>query len=328
MKISVCMGIYNGKKYIEEQLECIRKQTLRPDEVILCDDGSTDGTREFLQEYLLSNSELTGWKVLLNEQNKGYPGNFYYAMEQCTGDIVFLADQDDVWDIHKIERMTEVMKEREDIKVLGCTFGLIDSSDEAIHTVMAPTTQQDTGAVKNISIGQVFYKCEWPGMVLAYRNDWYRNMLRDTIVLEEQQKERTVSEEQQQERGRIPHDFFLCARAAEENGFCQLEERLAYHRRHDNNAGGEEHRIGRLLNKERKLKEIRDYNAILEQFSNGNVMQTAEGRDALEVKRDSIRGRYEALASGKMRKVLGNAWRHRSEVRMATLVCDVLIVWK
>lgn len=318
MKISVCVGIYNGRKYIEEQLECIRKQTLRPDEVILCDDGSTDGTREFLQEYLSSHSELTGWKVLLNEQNKGYPGNFYYAMEQCTGDIVFLADQDDVWDIHKIERMTEVMAEREDIKVLGCTFGLIDSSDETIHTVMAPTTQQDTGAVKNISVGQVFYKCEWPGMVLAYWNDWYRNMLRDTAV----------SEEQQQERGRIPHDFFLCARAAEENGFYQLEERLAYHRRHDNNAGGEEHRIGCLLNKERKLKEIRDYNEILGHFSKGKVMQTAEGRDALETKCESMRGRYEALASGKMRKVIGNAWKHRGEVRMATLLCDVLIVWK
>lgn len=318
MKISVCMGIYNGRIYIEEQLECIRKQTLQPDEVILCDDGSTDGTREFVQEYLVAHSELTGWNVILNKQNKGYPGNFYFSMEQCTGDIIFLADQDDVWDLHKIERMVAIMQEREEIKVLGCTFGLIDGSNETIRTVMAPTTQQDTGAMRNISIHQVFYKCEWPGMVLAYRNSWYQNM----------QQECKGSEEQQKERGRIPHDFFLCARAAEENGFYQLEECLAYHRRHDNNTGGEEHRIGRLLNKERKLKEIRDYNEILEYFFKGKVMQTAEGRDALAVKCESMRGRYEALISGKMRKVVGNAWKHRGEVRMATMVCDVLIVWK
>lgn len=318
MRISVCMGIYNGRKYIEEQLECIRKQTLQPDEVILCDDGSTDGTREVIQKYVAAHSELVGWKVLLNEQNKGYPGNFYYSMEQCTGDIVFLADQDDVWDAHKIERMAAIMAEREEIKVLGCTFGLIDSSDEAIHTVMAPTSQQDTGTVKNISVDQVFYKCEWPGMVLAYRNDWYQK----------KSKESGASDEQKKECGKIPHDFFLCARAAEENGFYQLEERLAYHRRHDNNAGGEEHRIGRLLNKERKLKEIRDYNEILEHFSKGQVMQTAVGKVALEKKSDSMQGRYEALVSGKLQRVLGNAWKHKNEVRLATLVCDVLIVWK
>lgn len=318
MTISVCMGIYNGRKYIEEQLDCIRKQTLQPDEVILCDDGSTDGTREFLQDYLARHDGLSGWKLIFNEENKGYPGNFYHAMEQCTGDVVFLADQDDMWDVHKIERMVAIMQEREAIKVLGCTFGLIDGSDETIHTVMAPTTQQDTGAVRDISIRQVFYKCEWPGMVLAYRNSWYQSIPQKC----------DVSEEQRQERARIPHDFYLCARAAEEHGFYQLEERLAYHRRHENNTGGEEHRIGRLLNKERKLKEIRDYNEILEHFSKGKVMQTAEGRDALETKCESMRGRYEALASGKMRKVIGNAWKHRGEVRMATLLCDVLIVWK
>lgn len=306
MQISVCMGIYNGSRYIEEQLECIRKQTRQPDEVILCDDGSADGTREVIRTYLEKHQELAGWKYIENDHNMGYPGNFYHAMERCTGDVVFLADQDDVWDLRKIERMSTVLEQRQDIRVLACTFGLIDADNEAIHTVMAPGKGAESGEIQQISVRRVFYKCEWPGMVLAYRNAWYQKKKAD--------------------RRKIPHDFLLCAWAAEEEGFFRIDEMLAYHRRHDNNTGGEEHRIRRLLDKGRKLKEIRDYRLILDMFAAGEVMGTAEGAAALRQKRESMAGREEALCSGRIITVLKNAWRHRADVRIATVVCDVWIV--
>lgn len=307
MRISVCMGIYNGEKYIRQQLDCIRQQTRLPEEVILCDDGSTDGTREIVKEYLADYPGLNGWKLYENQKNKGYPANFYDAMRLCNGDIVFLADQDDIWDIRKIERMCQVMESDDKILVLGCTFGLIDEKNEAIHSVMAPAERNTEGKLRAVSIDQVFYKCEWPGMVLAYRNAWY-------------------CKSAEQKHPDIPHDFLICARAADEEGFYQLEEILAYHRRHEENAGGEEHRIGRLLNKERKLKEIRDYNRILEEFRKESVLKTEKGNDALQEKCRSMQERYQALCSGKIRSVLKNAWKYRKEVRFATVVCDVLIV--
>ena len=85
MRISVCMGVYNGEKYIKEQLESIRLQTRQPDEVILCDDRSTDTTCQVVDEYLTEHSELTGWSFLHNEKNLGYPENFYHVMDCCTG---------------------------------------------------------------------------------------------------------------------------------------------------------------------------------------------------------------------------------------------------
>lgn len=316
MRISVCMGIYNGEKYIVQQLESIRKQTRVPDEVILCDDGSADGTQKCVREYLESHGELSGWKLICNEENKGYPGNFYSVMEQCTGDIVFLADQDDVWEPEKIARMSDRMERQEEVKVLACTFGLIDGQNEAIHTVMSPTDKKRNGSIHSVSIQQVFYKCEWPGMVLAYRNAWYRNIM----------KKNAVSGVPAAKCGKIPHDFLLCAWAAEEQGFYQLEEVLAYHRRHENNTGGEEHRMKKLLNKQRKLNEIENYNRILDEFAMGNVMQSEKGRNALAEKRNSMQGRYEALESGRIGEVLKNAWKYKAQVRIATLVCDVLIV--
>lgn len=315
MKISVCMGIYNGERYIEEQLASIMSQTMRPDEVILCDDCSTDCTVQVVRKFIEENHLVDKWKLLVNQENKGYPGNFYHAMSLCTGDIVFLADQDDIWNLGKVERMAETMQQHLEIKCICCKFGLIDSVGSDIHTFMAPSRNHGTGKLCNVTAEDVFYKCEWPGMVLAYRNTWYQ-----TFRAKLQGRENTWQ--------RIPHDFLLCAKAGEEHGFYQMDEELACHRRHDSNAGGEEHKIFKLLDKQRKMKEINDYMDILQAFVQGDVMETREGKTALWDKLESMKGRLTALQSGKISKVLMNAWRNRRNVRLVTVICDVVIVKK
>ena len=99
--ISVCMGIYNGEAYIKAQLQSILNQTLSPDEVILCDDRSTDGTREIVDQFIRENGLSGKWQLHCNPENKGYPANFYAGMALCRGEYVFLADQDDIWDKNK-----------------------------------------------------------------------------------------------------------------------------------------------------------------------------------------------------------------------------------
>lgn len=304
MKISVCMGIYNGERYIQEQLISLQQQTRKPDEVILCDDNSTDHTVEVVQHFIHQNNLQENWNLVQNKENKGYPGNFYYAMSLCTGDLVFLADQDDIWHKDKIEKMVRVMEQHLEAKAICCKFGLIDSEGNDIHTAMAPAQTNGTGQLRSVTIEDVFYKCEWPGMVMAYRNDWY----------------------QEWKSLKIPHDFLISAKAAEENGFLQMDEELAYHRRHNSNAGGEEHRLRKLLNKQRKLKEIKDYLHILDAFAEEKVLQTVEGNTALQQKLQSMQGRYNALCSGKISAVVENAWKQRGKVRLATIVCDVVIV--
>lgn len=308
MTVSVCMGIYNGEKYIEKQLQTILKQSKPADEVILCDDGSTDNTVEIVEKFIQSNGLTKTWKLYQNKENKGYPENFYYAMGLCTQEIVFLADQDDIWDVYKIEKMCEVLVAHPDISVICCKFGLIDAEENRIYTIMQPTVAKGTSAVSKISIEKVFYKYEWPGMVMAYRRGWYEGKMSkmDSPI-------------------RIPHDFLICALAAEENSIAQIDMELAYHRRHDNNAGEEEHRLRRLLSKERKLYEIKKYVKILNQFKEGDVLFTQEGKNALNDKWSSMQGRYEALMAGKVSGILNNAWKNREYIRGATVVCDIII---
>lgn len=317
--ISICMGIYNGEKYIAEQLESILKQTVPPDEVVLCDDGSSDKTVDVILGFLKENGLEETWRLFRNETNKGYPGNFYYAMSLCKGDIVFLADQDDIWDIHKLEYMCRALEQTPQARAVCCKFGLVDAQGAGIHSIMAPARTKGTGRIRRVSIGDVFYKCEWPGMVLAYRREWFQNLWKSW---ESRRKDSRPG------RLEIPHDFLVCAWAAEEEGFLQMDEELAWHRRHDNNAGGEEHRIARLLNRKRKLREVDDYIRILDAFDREEALHTPKGREALHQKNHTMKDRREALASGKALKIAKNAWKHRKSVRLMTAVCDVAIALK
>ena len=93
--ISVAMTTYNGEKYIRKQIESILNQSMKVDEIIVCDDGSTDKTVEILKEYPVT--------VYQNENNLGYRLNFKKAMSLCTHEYTFLCDQDDIWEKKKIK---------------------------------------------------------------------------------------------------------------------------------------------------------------------------------------------------------------------------------
>ena len=114
--ISIALATYNGKKYIKEQLDSIINQTMKPDEIVIRDDLSTDGTFEFILEYSKKNENIK-WNIKQNEINLGYKKNFYNSIISCSGDYIFLSDQDDIWIENKIEIMMNE-KKKNDILLL------------------------------------------------------------------------------------------------------------------------------------------------------------------------------------------------------------------
>lgn len=107
MKVSVVMCTYNGEKYLHEQLESIIRQTYPIYELLVFDDVSQDGTLNILEEYKLQYPFI---KVFVNKQNLGYTKNFEQAIQQASGDIISIADQDDVWMAEKLARMIKSWK--------------------------------------------------------------------------------------------------------------------------------------------------------------------------------------------------------------------------
>lgn len=95
MKISIAMATYNGEQFIGEQLHSYIAQTRLPDELIISDDRSSDRTLEIIEEF--ARIAPFSIDILRNSGRFGIAKNFETAIRHCSGDIIFLSDQDDVW---------------------------------------------------------------------------------------------------------------------------------------------------------------------------------------------------------------------------------------
>ena len=237
MKTSVAIALYNGEKFLRKQLDSIRLQTKAPDQVVFCDDGSTDNTVALVQNYIQEHALEGKWSLVINEQNLGYARNFFKAMSLCRTDLVFLADQDDIWKLDKIERMTTVMEENPDICLLSCKFEIMDAQDQVMHGLLARKQKEtfDLSPVTNRELLRGFY---WLGMLMCVRSSFLQELLPVAKDLP------------------VAHDWVLSYCAADQKQFFEYNYVGAFHRRHGNNAAREEHRRTKLLALPRKLREI------------------------------------------------------------------------
>lgn len=114
MRISVVIATYNGEAYIEQQLSSICMQTRRPDEIIISDDCSKDHTVEIIRAYIARQNEDI-IRLLEHSENQGHYKNFMEGIQNSCGDIVCLSDQDDIWNLSKIEHVESIFDQNEDV---------------------------------------------------------------------------------------------------------------------------------------------------------------------------------------------------------------------
>ena len=126
MKVSVALCTYNGEKFLKAQIDSILFQTQKVDEIIVCDDKSSDSTIAILENYKFSNPDV--FKIYKNEVNLRSVKNFEKAISLCTGDIIFLSDQDDIWVENKVEKYIEYFENHPTIDVLASNGYCIDEN--------------------------------------------------------------------------------------------------------------------------------------------------------------------------------------------------------
>ena len=107
--VSVVLCTFNGEKYLRQQLDSVLAQTYPLYELIIQDDGSTDGTKAVIADYA---SRYTFIKYYENEAEHGVNGNFYSAMRHATGDLIAICDQDDVWQPDKLALQVEAIGDK------------------------------------------------------------------------------------------------------------------------------------------------------------------------------------------------------------------------
>ena len=134
--ISVCIATHNGEKYIKKQLESILSQLDFSDEIVISDDGSTDQTINLIQSLEDKRIKIFTYKQCF-DYSKLYLSSYYYAtanfhnaLRHAQGEIIFLADQDDIW----VEnRVSVFMKVLEKADFVTSNFSIIDEMDELIE---------------------------------------------------------------------------------------------------------------------------------------------------------------------------------------------------
>ena len=206
MRISVAMATYNGADYIIEQLDSIRNQTRQVDEVIISDDHSPDGTYDIVKKYIEENN-LNGWRVIYDTVGKGLKDNFYSALNEVTGDIVFLADQDNIWYENKVEELEKVYIDNPKIKCVNNSFLYIDKDGKEIKFIPPDGTSNNglilqeikQGDIVQIPLSLVLNKNIGPGLCMSVKRDVIDIYLKNTRKVE-------------------LHDFEINCIAANENG--------------------------------------------------------------------------------------------------------------
>ena len=140
---SVLIATYNGAHFLEQELESIRQQSLPPDEVLIADDHSSDGTCKLAQAFI-DQHHLSHWRIIRRKKNLGFQQNFLSALKMVHGDLIFIADQDDVWLPDKVESMRRIFMQEPHAMLVSCQYRLIDAEGKLYHGRRIPYSSWKT----------------------------------------------------------------------------------------------------------------------------------------------------------------------------------------
>lgn len=215
--ISVAMTSYNGEKYIKQQIESILLQSVPVDEIIICDDISKDKTAEIIKE--INDDRI---RFIVNETNLGFIANFHKAISLTNGDYIFLADQDDIWEPNKIERILDTMKSV-NAKAICTNYKLIDGSGQPLGDKreynIPPFVKNVTEPIQKITFSMLAYTNLVQGCTYCFTKEIKDIFLRVNNKF-------------------VPHDYQIMLIAANLNGTYFLNEELIQYRLHETNTIG------------------------------------------------------------------------------------------
>ncbi|MBR5047723.1 MAG: glycosyltransferase [Eubacterium sp.] len=206
MKISVALAYYNGGKYIEKQIYSILGQLGPEDELVLSVDGAKDGSMDLLHRLAREDGRI----LLTDGPGQGVVRNFEHAITACSGEVIFLSDQDDIWKENKVERVMKVFRDK-DVDVVLHNAELMDG-DNVIQcgATMFDYRASRTGLLKN------FMKNSYVGCCMAFRS-----RIKDVIL--------------PIPRDMYMHDYWIGTAGEKLGGTGLLKECLISYRRHEDN---------------------------------------------------------------------------------------------
>lgn len=229
MKISIAMATYNGARYLSEQLDSFLRQTRQPDELVVCDDCSQDGTLDILRRF--KQQAPFPVHIYQNERNLGFVRNFEKALSLCSGDILFLSDQDDVWFENRLAIIEQEFSAHPEKMVV--------LNDLEITTEnLKPTGRSKLGNIRDVGHDETYFMT---GCGTVLRRAWLGIVLPIPEVIGYH---------------RIAHDLWINKLADILGLRLIIKQPLQFYRRHGNNASSS---LSNSTNKLSRLKLLAIY---------------------------------------------------------------------
>ncbi|HSB29790.1 MAG TPA: glycosyltransferase family 2 protein [Pyrinomonadaceae bacterium] len=173
MNFSIAMCTFNGADYLQAQLDSLANQTLKPGELIVCDDGSIDATHEILSDF--AGEAPFPVSVKINKNKLGVVQNFAQAIELCSGEVIALCDQDDVWHPQKLERLMTAFNGTSRPGLVFSDAEIVDKDLQPMHVTLWQTIKFDEKQRKSLSSEKFeFLAPGWTvtGATLAFRSEY------------------------------------------------------------------------------------------------------------------------------------------------------------
>ena len=224
--VSIAIATYNGEKYIAEQLDSIISQTYKNLEIVITDDASIDGTVAIIKEF---QKKVDFIQLFINAVNCGVTKTFEHSFKNCTGEFIAISDQDDTWELNKIEILLKAI-ENED--AIYSNSALVDKNGQSLNKLFSSLMN-----LQSYYSGTPFLmgNCV-PGHTILMRSDFVKTIL--PIPTE------------------IMFDRWISFCSAANNGIKYVDKPLVKYRQHETNTIG----TGKSKNKKnRKTKTEKFY---------------------------------------------------------------------
>lgn len=217
MTVSVAICTYNGEDFITQQIESIINQSRLVDEIIICDDMSTDATIQILTKFQLKFPSII--KIYQNEKKLGVIKNFEKAINLCNGKLIFLSDQDDIWYFEKVEKIIHYFNTNSSKKAVFHNLDL-QKENQLLSFTNWDSIYFRTEHLKELSLLHrlVLMGNFVTGASLAFKNQ--NHPIKFTIARN------------------LYHDFQLALSFAEKNQLGLIKESLGIYRLHSNQQVG------------------------------------------------------------------------------------------
>jgi len=291
LKVSIALATWNGEAFLREQLESYLHQSRLPDELVVSDDNSRDGTMEILCEF--ARQAPFPVKISRNQQRLGYAKNFEKAIETCSGDVILLSDQDDIWLPGHIERLVMPFEAHSS----GRSTQLLLTLSRSKHFRICEDGSRIEWDIARSRLRRWNWRvCDRDGLIAGFVRHWQPPFAGHGTAFSARVR-----------LAALPvatdcHDFWIDSIASALGDFVYIDEVLTLHRVHEKNTAGYGHKkrgLARIYTPRRFDKEIKRYEDFVNRLEALSDLPERGRRSLAVAKRAIVALKRRQLAHGK-----------------------------